>query len=147
MALFLTMRFLPRRTIGAMGPSDLLVVVLIADAVQQAMAGGYESITEGLILAGVIFAWATFIDWLDYKFPEWHIAQAGPLPIIVDGRLMRHNMKRQQVTEDEVMSQLRQHGQDSADAVARAVLEGDGHFSVILRSRQPMKPGGRQNQF
>ncbi|HUP29408.1 MAG TPA: DUF421 domain-containing protein, partial [Usitatibacter sp.] len=59
LALFLAMRFLPRRTAGAMGPSDLLVVVLIADAVQNAMSGSYESITEGAMLAFVIFGWAT----------------------------------------------------------------------------------------
>src|SRR5687767_5099096 len=89
LALFLAMRFLPRRTIGAMGPSDLLVVVLIADAVQNAMAGSYESITEGIVLAMVIFGWATLVDWLDYKFPHLHIAQAAALPIIVNGRLLR----------------------------------------------------------
>jgi uncharacterized membrane protein YcaP (DUF421 family) len=147
LALFLAMRFLPRRTIGAMGPSDLLVVVLIADAVQNAMAGSYESITEGIVLAMVIFGWATLIDWLDYKLPHLHIAQAGPLPVIINGQLMRKNMQRQQVTEEEVMSQLRQHGQDSPEGVTRAVLEGDGHFSVILRHGKPLKPPSRKNQF
>jgi uncharacterized membrane protein YcaP (DUF421 family) len=147
LALFLTMRFLPRRTIGAMGPSDLLVVVLIADAVQNGMSGSYESITEGIVLAGVIFGWATFIDWLDFKFPHWHIAQAGPLPLVSNGKILHKNMKRQQITEEELMSQLRQHGQDSPEAVTKAVLEGDGHFSVILRHREPLKPPSRQNQF
>ena len=55
LVLFLVMRFLPRRTMGGVGPSDLLIVVLIADAVQNAMAGGYQSLTEGLLLAAVIF--------------------------------------------------------------------------------------------
>jgi uncharacterized membrane protein YcaP (DUF421 family) len=146
LALFLVMRILPRRTMGAMGPSDLLVVVLIADAVQNAMAGGYESITEGILLAVVIFGWATFIDWLDYRFPEWQIAQASALPVIINGKLVRANMKRQQITEDEVMAQLRQHGQDSLEAVRRAVLEGDGHFSVILRNREPVTPPARRDQ-
>lgn len=145
--LFAAIRFLPRRTVGALGPSDLLVLVLIADAVQNAMAGGYESITEGVVLATVIFGWATFIDWLDYKFPQLNIAQAHPLTLVENGKFIYENMKRQQVTEDEVMSQLRQHGQDSPERVARAVLEGDGHFSVIMRNREPMQSEGRRNQF
>src|SRR6476659_1641776 len=70
LSLFLAMRFLPRRTIGATGPSDLLVIVLIADAVQQGMAGEYKSVTEALLLAGVIFGWAMLIDFLDARFPR-----------------------------------------------------------------------------
>lgn len=146
LALFVAMRVLPRRTMGGIGPSDLLVVVLIADAVQNAMAGGYESITEGVLLAMVIFGWATFIDWLDYRFPQLQIAQASALPVIVDGKLLHANMKRQRITEDEVMSQLRQHGQESLEAVRRAVLEGDGRFSVILRNREAVAPPARRDQ-
>lgn len=138
--LFVALRLLPRRTVGAMGPSDLLVVVLIADAVQQAMAGGYKSITEGMVLAAVIFGWATLIDWLDFRFPQWHIAEAGPMKLISNGRLLRHNMKRQKITEEELDAQLRQHGQDSPRDVVCAYLEGDGHMSVILRGREHIKP-------
>ena len=86
--LFLAMRLLPRRTIGALGPSDLLVVVLIADAVQNAMAGGYESLTEGLLLATVIFGWATFIDYLDFRFPQLNIASARAKEIVRGGQLL-----------------------------------------------------------
>lgn len=140
LALFLSLRFLPRRTIGALGPSDLLVIVLIADAVQNGMSGGYQSITEAVILAAVIFGWATLIDWLDFKFPERHIASAAPVTVIVNGRMLHKNMARQQITEDELIEQLRQHGQDSPANVARAVIEGDGHVSVILRHGQSNKP-------
>lgn len=137
LALFLSMRFLPRRAIGGMGPSDLLIVVLIADAVQNAMADGYESITEGLVLAAVIFGWATLIDWLDYRLPHWHIAQAGPRALISNGQLVRDNMKREQVSEDELMSQLRQHGLDSPRDVVAAYVEGDGRFSILIRGGIP----------
>lgn len=145
LALFLAMRFLPRRTAGAMGPSDLLVVVLIADAVQNAMSGGYESITEGAMLAFVIFGWATLIDWLDYRFPHLHIAEAAPRDLVVNGKLMRKNMGRQLISEDEVMAQLRHNGQESLAAVARVVMEGDGSISVILRSRELVEPADRQD--
>ena len=147
--LFIAMRFLPRRTIGAMGPSDLLVIVLIADAVQHAMANNYESVTEGLILAVTIFGWATLIDWLDHRFPEWHIAEAKPLRIVANGKLLRKNMERQQITEQEVLAQLRQHGLDSPEKVVSAYLEGDGHMSVITRSERNAAPppGERKQHF
>jgi uncharacterized membrane protein YcaP (DUF421 family) len=143
LAIFLAMRFLPRRTIGALGPSDILVVVLIADAVQNGMAGEYRSITEGLLLVAVIFGWAFFIDWLDLKFPHWDLAEAPPRKIIANGRLLRKNMEGEGITEDEVMAQLRQHGQESPHSVVSAFIEGDGRFSVILRGHPPEKPAAQ----
>ena len=56
LVLFATMRLLPRRTIGTMGASDVLVIVLIADAVQNGMSDEYKSVTEGLFLALVLTA-------------------------------------------------------------------------------------------
>jgi len=134
LAIFLAMRFLPRRTIGTMGAADLLVVVIIADAVQNGMSGDYHSITEGLVLAATIFGWATLIDWVDYKFPKLHLSEAREIPVIVDGKILHENLERELVTEDELMAQLRVHGQDSTRNVVKAFVEGDGHVSVILRS-------------
>ena len=142
--LFVTMRFLPRRTIGGMGPSDLLVVVLIADAVQNAMSDGYESVTEGVVLAFTIFGWAVVIDWLDHKFPDWNLAEGRPLLLISDGQLIRQNMDRQKITESEVMSQLRQHGLDSPRNVVSAFLEGDGRISVMTRMERSNAPPPEQ---
>ena len=79
LVLFAAMRVLPRRQVGGLVASDILILVLIADAVQNAMAGQYRSITEGLVLAGTIFGWATLIDSLDFRFPRLHPAAAGPL--------------------------------------------------------------------
>lgn len=135
--LFATMRVLPRRQVGGLDNADLLIVVLIADAVQNAMAGGYRSITEGVVLAAVIFGWATVIDWLDFRFPHLNIAAARALPVVRNGRFMRRNMAREQVSEDEIMAALRQHGLDSMERVALACIEGDGRFSVLLRGGEP----------
>src|ERR1700749_2698388 len=66
--LFFLMRVL-RREAGALGISDLLVVVLIADAAQNAMSSDYKSITEGAVLVGTIIFWDYSLDWLGYKVP------------------------------------------------------------------------------
>ncbi|HET7548815.1 MAG TPA: YetF domain-containing protein [Usitatibacter sp.] len=140
--LFAAMRILPRRQVGGLVNADLLIVVLIADAVQNAMAGGYRSITEGVALAAVIFGWATVIDWLDFKFPRLNLASARALPVVRNGRFLRRNMAREQVSEEEIMAELRQHGLDSMERVASAYIEGDGRFSVLLRggSKPPVDP-------
>jgi uncharacterized membrane protein YcaP (DUF421 family) len=145
--LFAAMRLLPRRQIGGLASSDVLIVVLIADAVQQAMAGDYKSITEGLALAATIFGWANAVDWLDYRFPRLHLATAGPLPVVRNGRLLRRNLVREQVTEEEVLAALRQLGLESTRGVAVAYIEGDGRFSVLLagkRSDAPHPPGEKR---
>jgi uncharacterized membrane protein YcaP (DUF421 family) len=138
--LFVVMRFLPRREVGGLGAADILVIVLIADAVQEGMSGRYESITEGLLLAGTIFFWATLIDFIDFKFPRLRLAEAQALKVVADGRLIRRNMDREQVTEDEVMAQLRQHGYDRLEDVAAAYIEGDGQFSVLGRQNARPQP-------
>lgn len=144
--LFAVMRFLPRRQVGGMSASDVLVIVLIADAVQQGMAGRAESITEALVLAGVIFTWAGIIDFLDDRFPHLHIAEPGPVCVVRDGQLLRRNMRRQKVTEEEVMSQVRQHGIKDLGQVQAAHIEGDGHFSVVGRDGGAQEPPPRRQQ-
>lgn len=143
LALFAAMRLLPRRELGGLGASDILVIVLIADAVQNGMAGEYRSITEGLLLVGVIFAWATLIDWLDYRFPDLGLAAAKPKLVIRDGRLLHENMKRDMLSEDELMSQLRAHGLDSPRNVVAAYVEGDGRLSILLRGGEASQPPQR----
>lgn len=144
LSLFAVLRVLPRRTMGGMGPSDILIIVLIADAVEQGMAGKYDSITEGLVLAATLIFWAVVIDWLDYRFPGLHLSDGKQIPLIRDGKLIRRNLARQKITEDEVMAQLRQHGLASARDVEAAYLEGDGHVSVLLRAGTPLQPPGKR---
>jgi uncharacterized membrane protein YcaP (DUF421 family) len=145
LVLFVAMRFLPRRTIGQASASDLLIVVLIADAVQNGMSDDYRSISEGVLLAAVIIGWAVVIDWLDHRFPHLHLSSGKELPLIEDGKFLRKNMARQLITEDEVMAHLRQHGLDSPAQVRKAYIEGDGHFSLLLRGGIPVHgpPPGR----
>ena len=144
LALFLAMRFLPRRSIGSMGASDILVIVLISETVSNAMQGGADTLTDGLLLAVVVLGWATLIDWIDYRMPSLRLGSAGPLELVRDGKLLAKNMAREHITEDEVMSQLRLHGLASQKDVVVAYLEGDGHMSVIVKGGTPVKSRGHQ---
>jgi len=143
LVLFLVMRFLPRRTLAQTSASDILIIVLIADAVQNGMGGEYHSITEGLALAAVIFGWTLVIDWLDQRFPHWHLSSGKELVLIEDGKFVRENLDRQLITEDEILAQLRLHGLDSPRQVRRAFIEGDGHFSLLLKGGVPMQRPAR----
>ena len=132
--LFLVFRVVIRRRIGAVGMADILILVIIADASQNAMSGEYKSVTDGAILVGTIIGWNMLIDWLNYRFPAlqgW--LEAPPLLLGDNGRILHRNLRHEFVTEDELKSKLREQGVDDVAKVARAHMESDGTVSVIKR--------------
>lgn len=132
--LFLLMRLL-RREAGHIGIADLLVVVLIADAAQNAMAGGYESITDGVILVTTIALWDYFLGGLSFRVPRLRrLLRPAPLLLIENGRMVQQNMKRQLIQETELMGMLREQGIRSVGEVKQCFLEGDGRISIIPRT-------------
>jgi uncharacterized membrane protein YcaP (DUF421 family) len=138
LALFLLLRLLLKRQSGTLGLTDLLVVVLIADSAQNAMAHEYRSITEGLVLVATIIGWSYALDWLGYWCPRVERFIHPPaLPLVQAGHLLRHNMRRELVTEEELMSQLREQGIHELTAVKLAYIEGDGRISVIVEKPHP----------
>lgn len=129
--LFFVLRLL-RRGAGALGISDFLVIVLIADAAQNAMASDYKSITEGLLLVGTIVFWDYLLDWLSYRFPRMHrVLRPKPLLLVEDGQLQRRNLKEEMITKEELMGQLREQGIEDIAEVRKCYLEADGQISVI----------------
>jgi len=132
--LFLVFRVVVRRRIGAVGMADLLLVVIIADAAQNGMAGEYRSVSEGAILIGTIIAWNWLIDWLNYRVPalqSW--LEPPPLLLVDDGRVLHRNLRHEFVTEEELKSKLREKGVEDLRQVARAYMEPDGTVSVVRR--------------
>jgi uncharacterized membrane protein YcaP (DUF421 family) len=134
LSLFMLLRLFRRQT-GSLGPADLLVLLLIADASQNAMAGEYRAITDGLVLVATIVAWEYFLDWLSYYVPSLgKLIDRQPLAVIENGKVLRKHLKRELMSEDELRSQLRQKGIDSFDKVKLGFIEGDGSISVLAYS-------------
>ena len=131
-ALFTLLRVVLKRQAGTLGMTDLLLITLLADASQNAMAGEYKSLPDGIVLVGTIIFWDYAFDWLSFKF-SWfrRLIEAPPLPLVKDGKLLRKNMRRELVTEEELMGQLRQQGIDKLSKVKKAYIESDGRISVI----------------
>lgn len=121
-----------RRDAGSMSISDILVVVLIADAAQNGMAGEYKSLTEGVTLAGTIFAWNYSLDWLAFhnRFIYW-LLHPPPLLLIDRGRLQFRNLRAQLITGADLREQLREQGVENLAAVKACWLEGDGRLSIV----------------
>jgi uncharacterized membrane protein YcaP (DUF421 family) len=136
-ALFLLLRLVLRRQSSDLGVTDLLVVVLIADAAQNAMADDYASLPDGVLLVTVIVFWAWALDWLGFRFPfVERLLKPPKLPLVEDGRLRRDNMRSELLTIEELRSQLRQQGIDDLAEVHRAYMEPDGKVSVLRREAE-----------
>lgn len=131
--LFVLLRVL-RREAGSLGITDVLVIVLIADAAQNGMAGDYKSITEGLVLVATIAFWDYLLDWLGHSIPSFQrLIHPAPLLLIKDGRMLRRNMRQEMITQDELISLIRQQGVERASEVKACYLESDGGISVIKK--------------
>jgi uncharacterized membrane protein YcaP (DUF421 family) len=132
--LFALFRVVIRRRVGSVGMADILVLVIIADAAQNGMAGEYRSVTEGAILVSTIVAWNVLTDWLTYVSPFLQkVLEPPPLLLIQDGRLQRRNLRHEFMSEDELKAKLREHGVTEYRQVAKAFLESEGEVSVIKK--------------
>ena len=130
--LFLIFRFILRRDVGAVGIADILLLVIVADAAQNAMAGGYETVSEGAILVGTIVAWNWLLDFLSFHFaPVRRFASPSRLTLVSRGVLQLRNMRREYLTNAELMACLREQGIDKLADVKMARMEPDGQISVI----------------
>lgn len=146
-SLFVLLRIVLKRQAGSLGMTDLLLITLIADASQNAMAGEYRSIPAGIILVSTIIFWSYAFDWLSYKFPWFNrLTEPTPLPLIKDGKMLRRNMRHELITEEELLSQLRQQGLDNVGKVKEAFMESDGHISVVeQKQKRQSKPNRRKS--
>lgn len=132
--LFVLLRVVLKRQTGRLGMTDLLLITLIADASQNAMAGEYKSLPNGVVLVCTIIFWNYTFDWLGYR-SDWfrRLIEPPPLPLIKDGKLLRRNMRHELITEDELMGQLRKQGLDDVKQVKQAHIESDGRISIVQK--------------
>jgi uncharacterized membrane protein YcaP (DUF421 family) len=132
LALFLLLRFVLRREAGALGLTDLLVVVLIADAAQNGMAGSYQSVPDALVLVCTLVFWSVVLAWLSFHYPFWRrVVQPPRVKLVENGELLWKNLEREKITEEELMGELRNHGVADPRRVRAAYIESDGMISVI----------------
>jgi uncharacterized membrane protein YcaP (DUF421 family) len=132
-----------RRNQGSLNTPDLLVLVMVADAAQNGMAGQYNSLTEGAILVGTIFFWNYVLDVMGFRLP-WvrRILHPEPVLLVRNGRVHGRNLAAELLTQDDLMEQLREQGIERLAEVKQCCLEADGHISVI-RAKQNGGDGGR----
>ena len=135
LAIFILLRVVLRGRTGSMTTSDVLVLVIISDAAQNAMSSSYTSITDGIVLVATIVGMSWLFDWLAYHVSFMRrLVHPERKPLVVNGRVIRKSLAQELMTEDELMTQLRLQGADQIQQVKSAFLEGNGEISVIRRA-------------
>ena len=128
----LGVRLSGKREVGQMTPFDLVLLLLLSNAVQNAMTGPDTSLAGGAVAAGTLLV-------LNYLVAELSginrgfrkLVQGQPSLLVHNGQVVEAHMAREHVSNDELLRALREHGIGSVHDVALAVLEVDGSISVL----------------
>jgi len=130
--IFVLLRISGRRDMGSLGPADMLLLVLIADAAQNGMAGQYNSVSDGAVLIFTLVFWSAASNRIAFLFPVTrHFLEPNRVVLIKDGQFQLRGMRREYVSKEELLEQLRLQGIDDISKVRRAYMEASGNVSIL----------------
>jgi uncharacterized membrane protein YcaP (DUF421 family) len=136
--IFLVLRLILHRDLGALGLGDVLFLVLIADAAQVGMVGDARTVSEALIVVTTIVGWNWLLDWAAWRVPALErLANPPPIVLVRRGRVLRANLAREWISVEELQAKLREQGIERMREVKIARLESDGQISVIRYGASP----------
>ncbi len=141
LGLFFLLRVLAKREAGELSVTDFLLIALIGDALQNAMTDDYKTVWGGFVVVGTILFWNYFINYVTYRFPFMErMLRPAPLLLVRDGVMNRRNMRREFISEEELLSALREEGIDELSKVKYAYMEPDGRISAATLEDAPSQP-------
>ena len=125
-------RVIGKRELSSMQPFDLVLLIVLGDALQQGLTQDDYSLTGAVLVVGTIAVLQVFVSWLSYRFPRTRpILEGEPLIIVQDGEVIERNLKRERLTVEEIAEQARQQQIAHLSDVRFAVLETGGTISFI----------------
>ena len=131
------LRFSGKRQIGQMTPFDLVLLLLISNAVQNSMNGGDNSITAGAILAVTLIGADMLVGWLTRRSRKMEKIIEGQAEILVhNGHIRDRALQKAGLTLHDLLSALREHDCADVSQVHTAILETDGRISVLTRKER-----------
>jgi len=130
--IILAIRLFGKKELAQLSIIDLVFILLISNAVQNAMVGSDSSLTGGLVAATTLFVINYLFKFLLYRFPKLNtFVQGSDLLLIYKGQLNQQNMAKARITNEEIIEAVREHGVSEIREVDLAVLETDGNISII----------------
>jgi uncharacterized membrane protein YcaP (DUF421 family) len=132
LAVLIMLRISGKRQIGQMGATEFVSILLISNAVQNAMNGGDNSLSGGLVLAAVLIVLSYAIAFLVYRSRAFSAVFEGtPRLIIHEGKVISRALRKELLSISELRTLLRKQGVHSFSEVKTGILEADGTLSII----------------
>src|SRR5438309_2559586 len=131
---FIGLRLFGKRELGQFTTFDLVLVLLVANALQPAITGPDNSVTGGAIIITILLVFNRAVALLRSRWP-WFDALIEPPPTVVvqDGQISKSALEKEGLSETDVEMAIREHGVDKLTDVKEAVLENDGSISVVTK--------------
>jgi uncharacterized membrane protein YcaP (DUF421 family) len=134
--LLLILRISGKRQIGQLAPFDLVLLLVLSNAVQNSMTAGDNSLVGGLLVASTLVALNYLVGYSTYRSKKLEtLIEGRPQILIHDGKLYEDIMAKSLLTHHELDAALRQAGCNSVEAVQSAILENNGVISVVPKQQ------------
>jgi uncharacterized membrane protein YcaP (DUF421 family) len=133
--LYLLMRVIGRRELSSLEPFDLILLVVLGDAVQQGLTQDDYSLTGAVLAIGTIAFLQLAVSYANFRFPRLRpLLDGEPIVVVRDGKPIEKNLRRERVTPDDLAVAMRRQNIAKLDDVAWAVMETSGAISFIKKS-------------
>src|SRR5436305_3084254 len=129
--LLLALRVAGKREVGQMKPFDLVTLLIISNAVQNAMVGPDNSLLGGLTAAGIILLLNRLVGILRSRYGlAGRMFEGSPTLLVHDCQFVKDHLRHEGLAEADVIQAMREHGVEDVNQVKSAVLEVDGSISI-----------------
>ena len=134
------LRLAGKRELGQMTIFDLVVVLLIANAVQNAMTGPDFSVQGGLVAAGILLAANKVVGWIRLHSGAWgRLIEGTPTVLVQAGQFLEPHLRKEGLEREQLEMAMREHGVSGVGDVELAVLETDGSISIVPKGSRVLR--------
>jgi uncharacterized membrane protein YcaP (DUF421 family) len=141
----IAIRLFGKKELAQLSVVDLVFILLISNAVQNAMVGPDATLLGGLVAASTLFIVNYLLKYLQYRYPRFgKIVQGDATMLVYKGKIIDSHMKKAKISTDELMEAVREHGVKSISEVDLAIMEVDGSISVLSDKYQKKTVKKRQ---
>jgi uncharacterized membrane protein YcaP (DUF421 family) len=134
--LLVILRLTGKRQVGQLAPFDLVLLLILSNAVQNSLNGGDNSITGGLISATTLVGLNWLVGWATFRSKRLEaLIEGRPIVLVHDGKIDHRMLNSVQMTIHELRAALRNGGCAGEEEVRFAILENNGHVTVIPMER------------
>lgn len=138
--LMVLLRLSGKRQVGQLGAIEFVIMLLISEVVQNAMIGGDNSLTAGLLSAAILIALGALVSLLSFRSTTMsRLLEGRPTRLVHDGRVIRTHMNRERLSNTDLKVLLRKNGVDDFRTIDEVILEADGSLSITRKGEEPFE--------